>query len=360
VLRRAGATTPLFAARVLSVPPVSPRVLTVDASRPDPAAIAEAARVLRAGGLVAFPTETVYGLGARALDPAAVAKVFAAKGRPSGHPLIAHVDGEDAARAIASSWSARASALARAFWPGPLTLVVPRSARVPDVVTGGGSSVAIRAPAHAVALALLRAVGEPLAAPSANRYQTLSPTLAAHVVKSLGDAVDLVLDGGPCSAGIESTVIDVDAEPPRVLRPGALELAKLRAIVPAVVYEGFAIAGEGTHASPGMDARHYAPRARVLRAPHRRGALDLAEAEARAQGTGGAKVGLVVRGEAPAPAPEGVVVRALADEPERYGRELFATLHALDDEGCVAVVIEDVPQGDAWWAVADRLRRAGA
>jgi len=336
-----------------------PRVLTVDASRPDPAAIAEAARVLRAGGLVAFPTETVYGLGARALDPVAVAKVFAAKGRPSGHPLIAHVDGEEAARAIAATWSDRASALARAFWPGPLTLVVPRSARVPDAVTGGGSTVAIRAPSHAVAIALLRAVGEPLAAPSANRYQTLSPTLAAHVVKSLGDAVDLVLDGGPCSEGIESTVVDVDAEPPRVLRPGALDVDRLRAIVPGVVYDGFAIAGEGTHASPGMDARHYAPRARVLLAPDRAAAIVLAGAEAA---RGGAKVGLVVRGlgELGAGANAAVLVRALPDAPEAYARDLFATLHALDDAGCVAVVIEDVPSAAAWWAIADRLRRAGA
>jgi L-threonylcarbamoyladenylate synthase len=338
------------------------RVVEVDRARPDPAVIAEAASVLRGGGLVAFPTETVYGLGARALDPAAVAKIFAAKGRPSGHPLIAHVEGEDGARAIAATWSPRASALARAFWPGPLALVVPRGARVPDAVTGGGNTVAIRAPAHPVALALLRAIGEPLAAPSANRYQTLSPTLAAHVVKSLGDAVDLVLDAGPCSAGIESTVLDVDAEPPRVLRPGALDLARLRAILPGVVYDGFEVAGEGTHASPGLDARHYAPRARVLRAPDRAVALALAEAEARARAgdAGGGRVGLVVRGEAPILSPDGVDVRALADEPERFGRDLFATLHALDDAGCVTVVIEDVPPHEAWWAVADRLRRAGA
>ncbi len=337
------------------------RVVRVDPSCPEPGAIAEAASVLRAGGLVAFPTETVYGLGACALDPAAVAKVFAAKGRPAGHPLILHVEGEEGARAIAAAWSARASQLARAFWPGPLTLVVPRGPRVPDAVTGGGDTVAIRAPAHAVALALLRAVGEPLAAPSANRYQTLSPTLAAHVVNSLGDAVDLVLDAGPCSAGIESTVLDLSVEPPRVLRPGALELGRLRAILPAVVYEGFLVAGadEGTHASPGLDARHYSPRARVLRAPDRAAALALATSEARALG-GSARIGLVVRGEALGAVPAGVDARALLDEPEGYGRELFATLHALDDAGCAAVVIEDVPAGEAWWAVADRLRRAGA
>ncbi len=332
------------------------RVRQVDPERPDPGALADAVAVLRAGGLVAFPTETVYGLGARALDPAAVAKVFAAKGRPSGHPLIAHVEGEEGARAIAREWSERASRLARAFWPGPLTLVVPRGSKVPAAVTGGGDSVAVRAPAHAVALALLRALGEPLAAPSANRYQTLSPTTAAHVVKSLGDAVDLVLDGGPCAAGIESTVLDLCADPPRVLRPGAFDLARLRVVVPEVVYDAGVVAGEGTHASPGMDARHYAPRARVVLVAGR--AAAGARAEQEATSTAGA-VGLVLCG-APLEPARGVIARSLPDDPERYGRDLFATLHALDDAGCVIVVIEDVPEDLRWWAIADRLRRAGA
>ena len=334
------------------------RVIEVDPVRPEPAKIAEAVAVLRGGGLVAFPTETVYGLGARALDPTAVARVFAAKGRPSGHPLIAHVEGEAGARAIAAEWSERASLLARAFWPGPLTLVVPRGATVPLAVTGGGDSVAIRAPAHPVALALLRAMGEPLAAPSANRYQTLSPTTAAHVVKTLGDAVDLVLDGGPCTAGIESTVLDVRAMPARVLRPGALELAALRRVVPDAVYEPGVVAGEGAHASPGMDARHYAPRARVVLVAGALAAMGHAAEEA---GRSGGKVAVVLRRAPEAAArSSAVVVRVLPGEPEGYARELFATLHALDDEGCACVVVQDVPADDAWCAVADRLRRAGA
>src|SRR5262245_40513324 len=160
------------------------RVLRVDPARPDPAILAEAARVLRANGLVAFPTETVYGLGGRALSSEAVTRIFEAKGRPRAHPLIAHVTDEGAARALSADWSERASRLARAFWPGPLTLVVPRAAYVPESLVGGGLSVAVRAPAHPIALALLQAVGEPLAAPSANRFQSLSPTRAEHVLRS--------------------------------------------------------------------------------------------------------------------------------------------------------------------------------
>jgi L-threonylcarbamoyladenylate synthase len=329
------------------------RVLVVDPAHPDPAAIAEAVRVLRAGGLVAFPTETVYGLGARALDPRAVEKVFAAKGRPAGHPLIAHVEGEEGGRAVAASWSARASRLARAFWPGPLTLVVPRAPHVPRVVTGGGDTVAVRAPSHPVARALLAAIAEPLAAPSANPYQTLSPTIAAHVVAGLADKVDLVVDGGACDAGIESTVVDVNAEPPRVLRPGALDMARLRGVLPDVVAVPARVAGVAVRASPGMDARHYAPpRARLRICPTRAAAIDEARAHAP-------RAGLVVRGAA-GELP-GVVVRALGDDPVQYARELFAALHELDGAGCAVIVVEAVPADDErWWAVGDRLARAAA
>src|SRR5688572_1548509 len=205
------------------------RVVAIDADAPAREIVVDAARVLREGGLVAFPTETVYGLGARLHDEQALARVFAAKGRPASHPLIAHVSGIDQARELAADWDARAEVAARAFWPGPLTLVVPRSARVPAAATGGAATIAIRAPSHPVARALIAELGEPIAAPSANRYQTLSPTLASHVQKSLGERVDLILDGGPCSAGIESTVLDLSRGAPRVLRPGAVGLSELRA-----------------------------------------------------------------------------------------------------------------------------------
>lgn len=338
------------------------RVLRVDPRDPDPRAIADAVAVLRGGGLVAFPTETVYGLGARALDEAALARVFAAKGRPSSHPLIAHVDGEAMARSLASEWSARASRLARAFWPGPLTLVVPRAASVPAAVAGGGGSIAVRAPANAIARALIVALGEPIAAPSANRYQEVSPTTAAHVVKSLGGEVDLVLDGGACERGIESTVVDVRGEASVVLRPGPIDLSALRAVDPTVVAGANVAPAGASRASPGMDARHYAPRARVVVtgtwADAQRAACDLA--------AGGARVGLLVHGERVPDltrelAKNGrVVVRDLPRDAAGYAREFYGALHELDDHSVDVIVLQDVPQGDAWWAVADRIRRGAS
>src|SRR5579864_4916197 len=192
-------------------------VLTVDPQAPDAAAIAEAAALLRAGGLVAFPTETVYGLAANALSADAVSRIFAAKGRPAGNPVIVHVADAAGARALVDDWPAAAERLAERFWPGPLTLVLPRSRQVPDLVTAGGSTVGVRVPAHPVALALLHACGLPLAAPSANRSTRLSPTRAAHVLGDLGDRIDLLLDGGATPGGLESTVLDLTAAPPRLL-----------------------------------------------------------------------------------------------------------------------------------------------
>ena len=337
---------------------MSPRVLAVDPRARSPEewreALDLAVSTLQRGELVAFPTETVYGLGGRALDSAAVMKIFAAKGRPHTHPLIVHVEGVGDARALASEWSDRAERLAAAFWPGPLTLVVPRGPRVPAIVAGGGDSIAVRAPAHPVARALLARLGEPIAAPSANRYQTISPTLAEHVVKSLGDAVSLVLDGGPCEAGIELTVVDVCGARARVLRPGALGIAALRAIEPEIEASRAVVAEERGRASPGMDARHYAPRARLVVAATREAALGEARTRGREE-----RVGLVVRG--PVNVGGGAVdVRVLPDEPAAYGAALFATLHALDDAGARVIFVEAVPRGDAWWAVADRLKRGSS
>jgi L-threonylcarbamoyladenylate synthase len=331
-----------------------PNVIAVDRHHPDEAAVAEAARVLRAGGLVAFPTETVYGLGALALDIWAVARVYEAKGRPAHHPLIAHVEGEAQARALARSWPETAARLARAFWPGPLTLVVERAVHVPAAVAGGASSIAIRVPSHPVARALLAALAEPVAAPSANRYQGLSPTTAAHVVKELGDRVDLVLDGGPCDAGIESTVVDARADPPRVLRPGAVGIEALTTIAPGIVARFADPASGETRTSPGMDARHYAPRAPLRLAPTRDATIALAQTLAEASG---APVGVVVRELSPGGSLHGLVQKILPGEAPDYARRLFAVLHELDDQGVSAIVVQAVPDEPAWWAVADRLAR---
>ena len=314
------------------------RVVTVDAVAPEPDLIAEAVRVLRGGGLVAFPTETVYGLGARALDAAAIERIFVAKGRPRSHPLIAHVLDEAQARTLAREWNERASALARAFWPGPLTIVVPRASAVPDAVTGGGDSVAVRSPAHPVAQALLAALGEPIVAPSANRYQALSPTRAEHVVRSLGDADVLVLDGGACSEGIESTVVDVRGALPEILRLGSVSREQLARVLPDVILASTAVAEGAQRASPGMDARHYAPRAKLHLVADAEGARQRVEALRR----------------------EGAEV-ALATLPLRAdvaARELYALLHRLDDEGYAHIVMVRPPESPEWEAIADRLRRA--
>lgn len=331
------------------------RVLRIDPTKPDPAAIAEAASVLARAGLVAFPTETVYGLGARGLHADEVARIFEAKGRPAGHPVILHVDGEEMARGLAREWTPVASRMARELWPGPLTLVVPRSAAVPPEVSGGLDTVGLRAPSHPVALALIRAVGEPLAAPSANAHMHVSPTTAAHVVRSLGDRVDLVLDGGACTHGIESTVVAV-TEPVRVLRPGAVSLERLRAIAPGIVYEAVAIEGDAARASPGMASKHYAPRVKVILTA--RGGPNVAAAISDARSSRVAAI--VSTDEARLAASSCSPLVVLPDAPDAYAHGLFAALHTVDDAAVDVVVIEGVPAEPSWWAVADRLSRAAA
>lgn len=296
------------------------------------ASIAEAADRLRRGLLVAFPTETVYGLGARVWDAEAVRRVFAAKGRPEGHPLIAHVLGEDSARTLAREWPEIASRVAGAFWPGPITVVVPKIAAVPGEVTGGLDSIAIRAPAHPVAHALLAELGDPIVAPSANRHQTLSPTTAEHVRASLGDADVLVLDGGPCDRGIESTVLDVRVHPARILRPGPIGLEALRAAGVDVEIGSSSAAEGAARPSPGMSARHYAPRATLLTAS--------TDAELRGFARTGASV------------------LELPDDPDRAGHELYARLFELDESGAKVIAVKMPPDTDAWRAVRDRLLRA--
>src|SRR5436190_1865041 len=232
-------------------------ILSVDPADPDPAAIRRAADLIRAGRLVAFPTETVYGLGANALDAAAVGRVFEAKGRPATNPVIVHVADADRVRDVAAAWPEAAARLAARFWPGPLTVVVPRRAEVPDVVTAGGPTVAVRCPAHAVARALIREADVPVAAPSANRSTELSPTRAEHVLKGLDGRIDLVLDGGPCPGGIESTVVDVTGGAVRLLRPGLVTVPMLEEVVGRVET---GTTSTGVARSPGQMARHYRPR----------------------------------------------------------------------------------------------------
>lgn len=306
---------------------------------------------------MAFPTETVYGLGARGLHGSEVLRIFSAKGRPSGHPLILHVDGEQMARALALVWTEQASRLAQSFWPGPLTLVVPKAGVVPRAVTGGLESVGLRVPRHPVALALIRATGETLAAPSANAHMHVSPTTAEHVVRSLRDNVDLVLDAGPCAHGIESTVVDLSGDRPRVLRAGATRLEQLRTVVPEIAYEhGLQVAADSARASPGLASRHYAPRTRVILAEGERVAT-LANTEKES----GIAVGVITWRKETRDACACLRLahaRDLPPDAERYAHELFAALHEADEAALDVLIIERVPDRSEWWAVADRIERA--
>jgi L-threonylcarbamoyladenylate synthase len=288
--------------------------------------VERAAELIRAGKLVAFPTETVYGLGANALDAAAVERIFAAKRRPRTSPLIVHVDSIEMARTLATEWPAAAETLARRYWPGPLTLVLPKQPQIPDVVTAGLPTVGLRMPAHQLALELIRAAGVPIAAPSANRFTELSPTAAGHVP---GDLADAVLDGGPARVGIESTVLSL-AGAPTLLRPGVIPLPDLEALIGPVQVAGTV---EGAHPSPGMHERHYRPSTPLY---------------------------LIDTG-APLPAGRGVLLRIgmeMPADPLDYAAALYGTLHRLDAESYDWIAIERPPDTPAWAGVLDRLRRA--
>lgn len=332
----------------------APRLLVADPADPATfaAAIAAAAAILRRGGLVAFPTETVYGLGAHALDPAAVARIYAAKGRPSFNPLIVHIADAGELPRLARTVSPLAQRLAAAFWPGPLTLVLPRQPIVPDAVTAGLDTVGVRVPAHPVARALIAAAGLPIAAPSANAYTRVSPTTAAHVIAQLGDRVELVLDGGPATVGIESTVVDVSGAQPVLLRPGGIAAERIEALVGPLLRVA-AMAGEAPRPAPGMVDRHYAPRARLQ--PFAAEQRQVVWEQLAALLAAGRKVGLLAFSTE---AVQATVAWCMPNDAAGYARELYAALHALDAAGCELAFVERLPGGPAWEAVADRLRRA--
>jgi L-threonylcarbamoyladenylate synthase len=284
--------------------------------------LTKAADLLRAGRLVAFPTETVYGLGANALDPDAVRRIFEAKGRPMSSPLIVHVPSIEMARELALVWPDAAEKLARRFWPGPLTIVVPKKPHVPDIVTAGLPSVGLRMPSHPLALELLREAGLPLAAPSANRFTQLSPTTADHVRIGLGDAVDLILDGGPCTVGIESTVISLTGERPRILRPGIISQHEIEAVI------GLVETGAGAE-SPGQHPRHYSPRTPII----------LGDSPATGRG---------FRLDA----------SNMPSDVAAYAESLYRLLHDLDHQHFDWIAIELPPETPEWAGVRDRLMRA--
>lgn len=313
--------------------------------RADDEGLDRAVARLRAGELVAFPTETVYGLGADAGDPAALRRIFACKGRPADHPLIVHVRGVgDLARWIAPLPESAIS-LARAFWPGPLTIVGRAAAGVSEVLTGGHPTVAVRSPAHPLAAALLERFGGALAAPSANRFGRLSPTRAAHVADEFPDEELLILDGGATQVGLESTIVDLSGAEPRVLRPGRIAATDLADVLGRPVE----VAPRDTEApsAPGRLDSHYAPGAPLRLVPPDELGATLRRGDAALLRT------------APEPG-EGIACRRLPSDPDGYGRGLYAALRSLDEAGPRAIVVEAPPDGAAWHAIRDRLARAAA
>ena len=285
--------------------------------------------MIRAGELVAFPTETVYGLGANALDPTAVEKIYVAKGRPANSPLIVHVDSIEMARGLAREWPEKAEKLARRFWPGPLTLVLPKKPHVPDMLTAGLDTVGIRMPSNPIALALIHEAGLPIAAPSANRFSELSPTTAEHVRAAMGDRVAMVLDGGRTTIGIESTVLSLAGPEAILLRPGMISQAEIEEVIGTVRVER-EVSGSA-HSSPGMHRRHYSPKTPLIL---------VQPGQLRSRGHG-------VRLQMPA-------------DPGQYAAVLYERLHQADSENWDWIEIELPPENPAWAAIRDRLERAAA
>jgi L-threonylcarbamoyladenylate synthase len=329
-------------------------VLTIETRSQFDHAVQRAAELLRSGQVVALPTETVYGLAANAWDAGAVRRIYEAKGRPPENPIIVHVASRSLARRCVSAWPPTADKLAAAFWPGPLTLVLPRSAEIPSIVTAGGPTVGVRWPAHLLMQAVIQACGFPLAAPSANRSNQLSPTTAEHVRKSMVGSIPLIIDGGPSAVGIESTVLDLAFPKPRLLRPGIISAESLRAVIGMDAMEMDGVATTILR-SPGQWPRHYAPIARLVVLQWRDEA-DLA-AQVSAFGVGREKIHVLTHCCIPLREKFGRVA-IIPDDVEAYARALYAELHCCDDEGAELIVVEAPPAGEEWRAIADRLRRA--
>lgn len=303
--------------------------------------IQRAARLIREGQLVAFPTETVYGLGANALDAAAVQRIFEAKGRPSTSPLIVHADSVEMAQRIAAVWPESAWQLAARFWPGPLTLVLPKLGSIPDIVTAGLPTVGIRVPGHPMARALIQEAGVPIAAPSANRFGELSPTTAAHVRQGLGDRVAMILDAGPTEIGIESTVLSLAGPQPILLRPGTVQLADLESAIGKIELGGPTTGC--AHPSPGLHHRHYSPRTPTT----------------LAQGGNIPRTGRGAYLWHTTFAPADLALR-LPDRPGAYAACLYARLHEIDAQGWDWIAVESVPDTEPWAGIRDRLQRASS
>jgi len=328
-------------------------LLPTDTPRQLASGVERTAHELREGGVVALPTETVYGLAANAFDPAAVQRIFEIKGRPAHNPIIVHVDSLEMARKCVARWTDRAAKLAQAFWPGPLTMVLPKSDSIPPLVTAGGGTVGIRWPSHPLMQAVIRECGFPLAAPSANLSNRISPTNAKHVCAQLAGRLGLVLDGGQCQVGIESTVVDISVTPARLLRPGMIHETALLAVLPDLVIG--ADTSPRTLKSPGQLKKHYAPKASLI-ILHWESDTDLRTKLAASDIAAGTSH-VIVHTRIPSDQGFGRV-SVIPHDPEAFARALYSEWHACDQAGAKTIVMEALPKTPEWRAIADRLRRA--
>ncbi len=320
------------------------------------AAVLRAAELLRAGEVVALPTETVYGLAANALDEKAVARIYEIKGRPAHNPIIVHVASIELVKRCVADWPPLADKLAAAYWPGPLTLVLPRSPEIPDIVTSGGATVGVRWPSHPFMQAVICECGFPLAAPSANLSNHLSPTNAEHVRQHLGGRLRLIVDGGQSQVGIESTVLDLTVAPPRVLRPGMIHQESLAAVCGAIQNSKFKIQNSALR-SPGLLAKHYSPKARLVMLAWQDDADLRAHVSRFTRHT--SHTHIIAHTHIPSAAGF-ASVSVIPHDAEAFARALYAELHRCDAAGAELIVVEELPENHEWRAIADRLRRASA
>ncbi len=320
-------------------------------------AVRRAAERLRAGEVVALPTETVYGLAANALDEKAVAKIFQIKGRPAQNPIIVHVASNEMARDCVKIFPALAEKFSKAFWPGPLTLVLPRAEKIPDNVTAGGATVGIRWPSHPFMQAVIRECGFPLAAPSANLSNQISPTNAEHVGAQLGEKISLIVDGGQSQVGIESTVLDLSVSPPHILRPGMIHAESLAAVGGEVTSDEWQVTSKETLRSPGLLQKHYSPKAKLLVLNWK----DEAELKSQLITRHSPLATCFVIAHTKIPAGEIFAdVSVMPHDAEAFARALYAELHRCDAAGAKWIVVEMPPDLPEWSGIADRLRRAAA
>lgn len=325
--------------------PIDTKIAQAD----DSGALDQAVELLGQGQLVAIPTETVYGLASNALSPEAVARVFKAKGRPANNPLIVHVESAEMARSCVAAWPSAADRLAEVFWPGPLSIVLPKADSVPDIVTAGGETVAVRCPAHPIMLDVLSRCGFPLAAPSANLSNRVSPTRARHVAEQLADRIPMILDGGPCDVGIESTVVDLTGEIATVLRPGMVSPEQIRDTLGEVQTATGSRSSDALK-SPGQLPLHYSPKARVILA---------GEDWKKSLGQAGPKA-YVISTEPPPADCDLENWHQLPASPDGYARSLYDTLNQCDQTGAELILIQSLPSGAGWDAIRDRLTRAAS